>query len=184
MFPEAPVDARRKKIGLLFGAGASCTVAALAVLTGPSPHVGGFVALACVVIGNAAVIYVGWPRTDGFLVEVPGGRKSRAVRHGRTGGAGIVPDAAAGRGPVPLAGVGLRRVLRAVLGARSLLLVAALLMPTEAGRRWLAEAEGLLFELAPGRRGRAIRSYLWSAPGLVVLMWASKLSRWIRSGRG
>jgi hypothetical protein len=184
MFPEAPVDARRKKVGLLFGAGSSCTVAALALLTGPSPHIGAFVALGCVVIGNAGVIYVGWPRTDGFLVQVRSGRKSRAVRHGRTGGAGIAPGAAAGRGAVPRVGVGLRRALRALAGARSLLLVAALLMPSEAGRRWLAEAESLLFELAPGRRGRALRSYLWSAPRLVVLMWASKLSRWVRSGRG
>jgi hypothetical protein len=183
MFPEAPVDARRKKVGLLFGAGTSCTVVAFALLTGPSPHVGAFIALACVVIGNAGVIYFNWPRTDGFLVQVPGGRRSRSAGHGRSGGAGIVPGAAEGPGPVPRVGVGLRRMLRAAAGARSLLLVAALLMPSAAGRRWLAEAESLLFELAPGRRGSAIRSYLWSAPRLVVLMWASKLSRWIRSGR-
>jgi hypothetical protein len=183
MFPEAPVDARRKKIGLLFGTGTSCAIAVLALLTGPAPHVMAFVALAVVVIFNAGVLYFGWPRTDGFLVEVPGGRKGRSAGHGRTGGAGIA-SGAADRGPVPRMAVGVRRVLRAAGGGRSLLLVAALLMPSAAGRRWLAEAESLLFELVPGRRGRALRSYLWSAPRLVVLMWASALSRWLRARRG
>jgi hypothetical protein len=182
MLPEVPVDARRKKVGLLFGAGTSCAVVTFALLTGPAPHVGAFVALACVVVGNAAVIYVAWPRTDGFLVQVRRGRKDGSPGH--TGGAGIAPGAAADGRQVPRGAIGLRRRLRAVARARSLLLVAALLMPSAAGRRWLAEAESLLFEVAPGRRGRAVRSYLWSAPRLVVLMWASRLSRRVRSGRG
>jgi len=53
----------------------------------------------------------------------------------------------------------------------------ARLMPPAAGRRWLAEADSLLFEVAAGRRGKTVRSYLLSATRLVVLMWAGELSR-------
>lgn len=56
------------------------------------------------------------------------------------------------------------------------------LMPRPAGRRWLAEAESLLSDIAPGRRGTAIRSYLLSAPGLVVMMWAHQVQRRARLG--
>jgi hypothetical protein len=52
------------------------------------------------------------------------------------------------------------------------LVIASRLMPRSAGRRWLAEAESLLSEITPARRGAAIRSYLLSAPRLVVMMWA------------
>ena len=83
------------------------------------------------------------------------GGPAAGVRHGRDGEAGRAPAAS-----LPL-------VLRAV----------ARLMPPMAGRRWLAEAGSLLFEVAAGRRGRVVRSYLLSAPRLVVLMWAGELSR-------
>jgi hypothetical protein len=56
------------------------------------------------------------------------------------------------------------------------------LMPRPAGHRWLAEAEGLLSEIAPIRRGAAIRSYLLSAPWLAVLMWARAAQRRARLG--
>jgi hypothetical protein len=56
------------------------------------------------------------------------------------------------------------------------------LMPGPGGRRWLAEAESLLSEIAPGRRCAAIRSYLLSAPGLVVMMWAREARRRARLG--
>lgn len=56
------------------------------------------------------------------------------------------------------------------------------LMPGPAGRRWLAEAESLLSEIAPAGRGTAIRSYLLSAPGLVVMMWAREGRRRARLG--
>jgi hypothetical protein len=137
MLPEFPVSARRRKVGLIFGALVSCGFATYAVLTGPPPRVGPLVALACVVVGNAAVLFVGWPDTDGFLIRVRGER----------------------------------RVLRAV----------ARLMPRAAGRRWLAEAESVLFEMPAARRGRAIRSYLCSAPRLAGMMWARRLRR--RTGR-
>ena len=59
----------------------------------------------------------------------------------------------------------------------------ARLMPPAAGRRWLAEADSLLFELASGQRRQAVRSYLRSAPALIVAMWAGQLSRRARSRR-
>jgi hypothetical protein len=56
------------------------------------------------------------------------------------------------------------------------------LMPGPVGRRWLAEAESLLSEIAPVRRGAAIRSYLLSAPWLAVMMWAREVQRRARLG--
>jgi hypothetical protein len=63
-----------------------------------------------------------------------------------------------------------------------LLVMVSRLMPRSAGRRWLAEAESLLSEITAARRGAAIRSYLLSAPGLVVMMWARKALRQARPG--
>jgi hypothetical protein len=51
------------------------------------------------------------------------------------------------------------------------------LMPRPAGSRWLAEAESLLAEIAPARRGAAVRSYLLSVPRLAVMMWAREVLR-------
>jgi hypothetical protein len=56
------------------------------------------------------------------------------------------------------------------------------LMPPSAGRRWLAEADSLLSEIAPARRGAAIRSYLLSAARLAVTMWAREVLRRARLG--
>ena len=50
-------------------------------------------------------------------------------------------------------------------------------MPRSAGRRWLAEAESLLAEVADAQRGAAVRSYLRSAPRLAVMMWARQVLR-------
>jgi len=55
------------------------------------------------------------------------------------------------------------------------LLMASRLMPGSAGRRWLAEAESLLSEIAPARRGAAARSYLRSAPRLTTMMWVREV---------
>jgi hypothetical protein len=62
------------------------------------------------------------------------------------------------------------------------LVVASRLMPRQAGRRWLAEAESLLSEIPAFQRGAAIRSYLRSAPQLVVMMWAREVQRRARLG--
>ena len=56
------------------------------------------------------------------------------------------------------------------------------MMPGPAGRRWLAEAESLLSEIAAARRGAAVRSYLRSAPRLTVVMWAHEVLRLARLG--
>jgi hypothetical protein len=69
----------------------------------------------------------------------------------------------------------------AVHGWRTLAVVARL-MPASAGRRWLAEAESLLAEVAAARRGAAVRSYLLSAPRLAAMMWARQILRWARPG--
>ena len=57
------------------------------------------------------------------------------------------------------------------------------MMPGSAGRRWLAEAESLLSEIAVARRGAAARSYLRSAPRLTVMMWAREVLRLARLGQ-
>jgi hypothetical protein len=62
------------------------------------------------------------------------------------------------------------------------LVMVSRLMPRSAGRRWLAEAESLLSESAAARRGAAVRSYLLSAPRLVVMMWAREVLRRARLG--
>jgi hypothetical protein len=56
------------------------------------------------------------------------------------------------------------------------------LMPGSGGDRWLAEVESLLSEIAPARRGAAVRSYLRSAPRLMTMMWAHELRRRARLG--
>lgn len=165
MLPDAPVDARRKKAGLILGALTSCGIGVISLLTGPPTRLPGLLALAFVVFANAGIVVYAWPATDGFLVRVRGQRNGRGPGGSQ---AGIGVDA--GTGPVPGAAAP-RAVLRAV----------ARLMPAAAGRRWLAEAESLLFEMPAGRRGQAVRSYLRSAPRLAVMMWARRLSS--RSGR-
>jgi hypothetical protein len=165
MLPESPVSAKPKKAGLILGTMTSCGSAGWNLLSGPPPDAMSFVALACVVVGNAAVIFFGWPAVDGFLVREG---RTGAGRTGGSPGRGL----ARGAGHAP-ASAGRRRVLRAV----------ARLMPPAAGRRWLAEAESLLFEVARERRGKAARSYLLSAPRLLATMWAGELSRRARSRR-
>ena len=157
MLPESPVRAKHKKVRLIFGAVTSCSVAAFALLIGPHSDQTTFIALGCTVVGNAVVLVVGWPTTDGFLLP------ERRRRHGRSGGpvARVVDHAG---GP-------------ATAGGRPVLRTLARMMPCAAGRRWLAEADSLLFELSPERRGPALRSYLRSAPRLIVIMWVSQLSR-------
>lgn len=59
--------------------------------------------------------------------------------------------------------------------------IAFRLMPPAAGSRWLAEAESFLTEAPYELRCGAIRSYLISAPQVIVMAWASDLTRRIRS---
>lgn len=91
---------------------------------------------------------------------------------GQVGGRGLDGDG----GPVPeVPGAVWRwRVLGAV----------ARLMPPTAGRRWRGEAESALFEMDPGKRAAAVRSYLRSAPRVLVVTWARELSGRVRRRTG
>jgi hypothetical protein len=98
------------------------------------------------------------------------GGGSRRRRRGRDGGlGGHARDGAESAGPT-------------AYQWRALLVVSRL-MPGSAGRRWLAEAESLLSEIAAVRRGAAIRSYLLSAPRLVILLWAHEVLRAVARSR-
>jgi hypothetical protein len=66
--------------------------------------------------------------------------------------------------------------LMASVGWR-LMRVAACMMPTAAGRRWLAEAESFLAEAPPVLRRGAVGSYLVGAPRVIVVSWAACLAR-------
>ena len=70
----------------------------------------------------------------------------------------------------------------AVVHRWRMLVTLSRLMPRSAGQRWLTEAESLLSEIRAARRGAAIRSYLSSAPRLVVMMWAREVQRRARLG--
>jgi hypothetical protein len=100
---------------------------------------------------------------------------SRPGRRGRDGGDGEVGELGGHlRGDAGPAGP-------APYQWRTLLMVSRM-MPGSAGRRWLAEAESLLSEIAAARRGAAVRSYLRSAPRLTVVMWAHEVLRLARLG--
>lgn len=66
----------------------------------------------------------------------------------------------------------------APLGWWRVLCVVSSVMPREAGRRWVGEAESFVFE-APGDR-RVLRGLLWSAPETAAVMWWGELSRMAR----
>jgi len=165
MLPDSPVPARHKKAGLIFGAVTSSGFGIITLLTGPPTRLPAVLVLAFVVIANVAIVIYAWPDTDGFLIRLRGGRRRRTPEGGP---AGLGLDVEAG--PVPAVAAG-RLALRAAAG----------LMPRAAGRRWLAEAESTLFEMPAGWRGRAVRSYLRSAPRLAVMLWTRRLMR--RFGR-
>lgn len=63
-----------------------------------------------------------------------------------------------------------------------MLVMVSRLMPRSAGRRWLAEAQSTLSEITAARRGTAVRSYLLSAPRLVVMTWVHEVPRRARPG--
>jgi hypothetical protein len=113
-------------------------------------------------VGTVAVTAVG------VSIDRPGGRG----RGSRRRGSGL-----AGRGRDDDDGPGDPAVHR-----WRMLAMVSRLMPRPAGRRWLAEAESLLSEITAVRRGAAIRSYLLSAPWLVVMMWAREVRRRARPG--
>ncbi len=142
---------RQRRAGMVAGAALSCGLAVWAMFQVGNPGP------ALVILADAALITAYWPRgggRDGFLPR-GSGRGGGLRGSGREGGTG--------RALVPL------RWWPAVS-------LASRLMPRDAGRRWLAEAESVLSEIDAGRLRAAIRSYLFSAPRLVVKMWARELS--------
>jgi hypothetical protein len=102
-----------------------------------------------------------------------GSRPARPHRRGRGGddgdAGGVAGRGDAGPRPAPYQW-------------RTLLMVSRM-MPGSAGRRWLAEAESLLSEIAVARRGAAVRSYLRSAPRLTMMMCAREVLRLARLGQ-
>jgi hypothetical protein len=62
------------------------------------------------------------------------------------------------------------------------LVMVSRMMPGPAGRRWLAEAESVLWEITAARRGAAVRSYLLSGPRVAAVMWAHACLRRVRPG--
>src|SRR5256885_1304489 len=56
-----------------------------------------------------------------------------------------------------------------LVGGWPLLCLLARLMPGAAGGRWLGEAESFLFEVAVERRAAAVRSFVVSAPRVIVV---------------
>jgi len=62
------------------------------------------------------------------------------------------------------------------------LVIVSRMMPGPAGRRWLAEAESVLWEIMAARRGAAVRSYLLSGPRVAATMWTPACLRRVRPG--
>ena len=172
MFPGRPLDARRRKVGLVAGAIGSCGTGSIAVLFGhPPPNAFSLLGLAFIFAANAGIVFYSWPATHGLLVPVRDRRNGRKKRH-KSGPPGLGLNVAANRTSAPPAA-----------GRHVALRTAARLMPRAPDRRWLAEAESLLFEMPTRQRAKAIRSYLLSAPRLLALLWARELSRRARRTR-
>jgi len=158
MMPDIEREERRKKRApvmalILLG---SLVVTALVQLFQPGWQ---WVPMA---VGIAAITAVG------VSIDPPGGRgRGSRRRGGDLTGHGRADDGAPGD---------------AAASQWHMLAMVSRLMPRPAGRRWLAEAESLLSEIAPVQRGAAIRSYLLSAPRLAVMMWAREVQRRARLG--
>ena len=153
-----PRDERRKKRGRA-AALISCGTIITSSLFHPGWWVLGTNPRNWVLLGVGTVISV----AVALSADLPSGRGRDG--HGRDGG---LTGRGGNDGDGPAGAAAHRwRVLKVV----------SLLMPGPAGRRWLAEAESLLAEIKPGRRGAAIRSYLVTAPWLAVTMWA-RAAQW------
>jgi predicted nucleic acid-binding Zn ribbon protein len=119
-----------------------------------------------IAVGTSAAIAVG------VTIDMPGGRGRRSGLRGRRGrSSGLTAHGRDADGP---AAVAAHRWHTLVIVSR--------LMPRQAGRRWLAEAESLLSEIPAFQRDAAIRSYLVSAPRLAVMMWVRESQRRARLG--
>ena len=62
------------------------------------------------------------------------------------------------------------------------LVMVSRMMPGPAGRRWLAEAESVLWEITAAQRATAVRSYLLSGLRVAAVMWTYAGLRRVRPG--
>jgi hypothetical protein len=62
------------------------------------------------------------------------------------------------------------------------LIVVSRMMPGPAGRRWLAEAESVLWEIAAAQHSTAVRSYLLSGLRVAAAMWVYEGPRRVPPG--
>ena len=62
------------------------------------------------------------------------------------------------------------------------LVMVSRMMPGPAGRRWLAEAESVLWETTAAQQTTAVRSYLLSGPRVAAAMWTHVCLRQVRPG--
>jgi hypothetical protein len=168
-------------VSLTVGVCGAIAVAASGDLPGPyrergekRARVGGFIGCGTVIISGLFQPDWQWvPFAVGVPVVVAVVTSSDLRGGGRTGhGRGSGPSRGGRDDDGPVGAAHRWRMLAMV----------SRLMPGPGGRRWLAEAESLLSEIAPAGRGAAIRSYLLSAPGLVVMMWAREARRRARPG--
>ena len=186
MVPDSPSRARQRRAGLITAVLISSGIAVRSEFFGSAkPDAMSYVAVAFIFVANIGVVVFGWRAHDGFLVRPnrrgrPGQlvrpsrllRRGGLARRGRDGAAyGTSPAAGAGRVPAT------PDRWETTADCWPALRAASRLMPGPAGRRWLAEAVSLLSELDAGRRRAAERSYLRSAPRLVLMMWIAELSR-------
>jgi hypothetical protein len=162
MMPDINREERRKKRAPVGAFIASSTVVISLLLFPPDWQ---WVPLA---IGTSAAIAVG------ASIDMVGGRGRGNGLTGRGRGRGTGLTARGRDDDDERAG--------APVHQRRMLAMVSLLMPRPAGHRWLAEADGLLSEIAPVKRRAAIRSYLLSAPWLAVMMWTHELQRRARLG--
>ena len=164
MIPDVEREARRRKLVPYMSWIMTVALAAEAVCITFLPKAWQWLPIG---VGIIAITVVGAAIDPPGRDELGGRRRGRRSRRGRVAH-GADGDAAPAE---------------ATAGRPGLMSLAARLMPPAAGRRWLAEADSLLSEIAPARRARAIRSYLWSAPSLAAMLWAREVLRRARAGR-
>jgi hypothetical protein len=164
MMTDAGRDERRRKVAPYIGWMMTVAVVAEAVCMTFLPKGWQWVPIP---IGIVAITVIGGAIDPPGRDELGGRRRGRS-RRGGVAACGIDNDAAPAE---------------AAAGRPRLMTLASRLMPGAAGRRWLAEADSLLAEIAPGRRAQAVRSYLWSVPSLTAMLWAREVLRRTRAGR-
>jgi len=167
-----PRDDARKRRGRVIGTVTAVTVVATMALSGTRFRDWAQWLLASEVIVVTAII-VAADRGRPGRGRAGSGQPRDGGGNGNGGGASA--SARGQREAAPAAPASARR-------QRRLLLSVSRLMPRPSGRRWLAEAESLLSEIAAARRGAAVRSYLLSAPRLAAMMWAHEVLRRARPG--